>query len=154
VRGRERSWRRLPVIGTWLARGVLARLGTKLGVLSAGELPGRELAGSVLLVLARRLGTMRRWSLRELAGAMLPGTVLPGALLSVHRHSGDAPVSRGRSIRVTAGRELLLCLGAMGARLSLLLTGGPRRGILPRARRLPRALPAWLRPGGRRPERR
>jgi hypothetical protein len=126
-----------------------------MGGRAASELPGRELArGVLLLVLAARLGRVRRGSRGELPRAVLPVGLLPGSLLPSHWHSGDASVGRGWPIRVAALSELLLRLRTMRARLSLLLTVGTRCGILAGAGRLRLALPAGLGTGRARPGRR
>lgn len=151
--GRERSRRLLPEVGTGRAGCVL--VGLRVGVLAARELPRRELAWEVLLlVLAARLGSMRRGSLGELPSTVLPVGLLPGPLRPSHWHSGGASVWRGWSIRVAALREWLLRLRTMRARLSLLLTMGTRCGILAGTRRLRLALPAGFWTGRARPERR
>jgi len=155
--GHERSLRWPPERGPWRA-GVLARLRAGLLLAPARELALGELPRVLLLVRARRLGAMRRWgrrwSLRELPAVVLPARGLPGAMLSSHRHSGDAPLCRGRPIRVAALGELLLCLRTGRARPCLLLPMGARRRILPWPWCLRLALPARLGAGGTWPHRR
>jgi hypothetical protein len=62
-RGRERSRRRLPEIGSGLARRVLTRLGRRLGVLAVRKLPARVACHMLLVPLGCAIG-LRRLAMR------------------------------------------------------------------------------------------